>query len=58
MRKVLSAILSLALAVSFAVPAAKASYTDVPANDVLAVEVEKATEKPPNEGIWSQNSYF
>lgn len=44
MRKVLSAILSLALAVSFAVPAAKASYTDVPANDVLAVEVEKATE--------------
>ena len=44
MKKYLSAVLSLALAVSITMPAAKAAYTDVPANDVLAVEVEKATE--------------
>ena len=44
MKKYLSAVLSLALAVSITMPAAKAAYTDVPASDVLAVEVEKATE--------------
>ena len=44
MKKYLSAVLSLALAVSITMPAAKAAYTDVPANDALAVEVEKATE--------------
>ena len=44
MKKYLSAVLSLALAISITMPAAKAAYTDVPASDVLAVEVEKATE--------------
>lgn len=45
MKKYVSCFLSLALSATLMVPSASAaSYTDVPATDVLAVEVEKATE--------------
>ena len=44
MKKIISALLSVTLAVGLTVPGAKAAYKDVPADDALAVEVEKATE--------------
>ena len=44
MKKCLSCLLPLVLAVSLMIPAAAAAYTDVPADDALAPEVEKATE--------------
>lgn len=44
MKKCLSCLLSLAMAASMLASTAAAAYTDVPAEDALAPEVEKATE--------------
>ena len=44
MKKCFPCLLTLALAAALMVPSAGAAYTDVPAADTLAVEVEKATE--------------
>lgn len=44
MKKYMLCFLAVLLAASLMVPAAAATYTDVPAEDVLAPEVEKATE--------------
>ena len=44
MKKYLKYLLSLALAAALMIPVASAAYADVPAEDALAPEVEKATE--------------
>ena len=44
MKKYVSCLMTLILLLGLAVPPASAAYTDVPEDDVLAAEVEKATE--------------
>ena len=44
MKKYVSCLMTLILLLGLAVPPARAAYTDVPEDDVLAAEVEKATE--------------